>query len=48
MSNQSGSNNELTPEGANVLNSILEETEKLRTLDLGSTPPAPVFEAEEP
>jgi|RhiMethySRZTD1v2_1073278.scaffolds.fasta_scaffold476318_2 hypothetical protein len=48
MSTQSGSNNELTPEGANVLKSIVEETEKLRALDLGSTPPAPVFEAEEP
>jgi hypothetical protein len=46
MPNQSDSNNELTPEGAEVLQGILEETKTLREIDLGEAPPAAVFEAE--
>jgi hypothetical protein len=35
----------LTPEGAEVLKGIEDDTQVLRALDLGDTPPATVFEA---
>ena len=35
----------LTPEALEVLKDINEETQKLRRIDLGDTPPATVFEA---
>jgi hypothetical protein len=46
MPSQSDSTNELTPEGAEVLQGIIEDTKTLRELDLGDAPPAMVFEAE--
>ena len=46
MPNQSGSDNELTPEGAAVLKEIIEESKGLREIDPGEAPPAAVFEAE--
>jgi hypothetical protein len=39
--------NELTPEGAEVLKAILEETALVREVRLDDTPPAMVFEAGE-
>ena len=37
---------ELTPEGAEVLKGIIEDTKALHEIDLGDAPPAAVFEAE--
>ena len=45
MSNQPDPNTELSPEAAEVLKSIIEDTKALRDLDLGDAPPATVFEA---
>jgi hypothetical protein len=46
MPNQSDSHDDLTPEGAEVLKGIVDDTKALRELDLGDTPQAAVFEAE--
>jgi len=46
MPSQSGRDTELTPEAVGVLKHIDEETEKLRNIDLGETPPATVFQAD--
>ena len=46
MTSKSGSNTELTPEAVAVLRDIDEETQKLRKIDLGETPPATVFQAD--
>ena len=46
MPYQSDPDNELTPEAAEVLKIILEDTSGLRCVDLGDAPPATVFEAE--
>jgi hypothetical protein len=35
----------LTPEAAELLRVIIQETEKLKEIDLADTPPANVFEA---
>jgi hypothetical protein len=46
MPNESGDNTELTPEAIEVLKDILNETERLRHVDLAETPPAAVFHAD--
>ena len=46
MPGKSGSNTELTPEAVAVLMDIDEETQKLRQIDLGETPPATIFQAD--
>jgi hypothetical protein len=45
MPNQSDPDTELTPEAAEVLKGIIEETGALRELDLGDARPAGVYEA---
>jgi hypothetical protein len=45
MPNESRPDNELTPQAIVVLDDIIEETEKLRALDLSGVKPATVFEA---
>jgi hypothetical protein len=45
MPNPADSNTELTPEAAEVLNGIIEDTKALRELDLGDAQPAAVFAA---
>ena len=45
MHNESRPDKELTGEALEVLAGILEETRKLREIDLADIPPASVFEA---
>ena len=45
MPKPSDSNTELTPEAAEVLKGIIEETQALRELDLADAQPAGVFAA---
>ena len=45
MPNRLDSDPELIPEAAEILSGILEETRKLREIDLADIPPATVFEA---
>jgi hypothetical protein len=46
MPNQRSSDSELTPEAVEVLKDIEAETEKLRAVDPGFTPPANRFDPE--
>lgn len=46
MPNRAESKPDLTPEAQQVHQDIIEQTGKLREIDLGDTPPASVFEAE--
>jgi hypothetical protein len=46
MPSESGRDTELTPEAVAVLKDIAGETQKLRKIDLGDTPPANVFLAD--
>ena len=46
MPNQSDPDTELTPEAAEVLKVIREDTKALREFDLTDVPPAIVFEAD--
>jgi hypothetical protein len=46
MPKQPSPDTDLTPEAIEVLNGILEETEKLREVALLNTAPAAVFEAD--
>ena len=45
MPNQPDPNTELTPEAAEVLKGIIEDTQALRELDLADAQPAGVFAA---
>ena len=46
MSYRSDRDNELSPEAAEILKIILDDTQGLRSVDLGDVPPATVPEAE--
>jgi hypothetical protein len=47
MPNKSGTDDtKLTPQGLEVLKGINEDTNKLREIELGDTPPAAVFHAD--
>jgi hypothetical protein len=46
MPNKSGNDTKLTAQALEVLKGIHEDTEKLREIDLGETPPATVFHAD--